>query len=135
MGHETLVNEQIEAGWKFVEDFNDYVPVSAAFWINPAETEWWDLYIASDQFDEQSITDGYREVWQRLGGKRTQWLDLSGIRLVSSSQPLAREIIRIRDHYSVQTPMRYPESMIGGIFIGGACIYPSLSVPNATPTP
>ena len=48
MGEELLVNERIDAGAEFLRDFNDYVPVSVACWVIPADSDNLFLYIASD---------------------------------------------------------------------------------------
>ena len=132
MAHELLVDEQVGAGADFVRDFNEYVPVSAAFWINPAESEEWYLYIASDEIDGSNLNIVYGEVLKRLG-KKSQWLDPFRVKLLNSSDPVARQAVEIRDRYPARIPTRYHGSSIGGMSIKGACIYPPLPAMKSMP--
>jgi len=133
MGQDLLVIEQIDAGADFVRDFNDYVSVSVACWVNPAESDNLFLYLGSDDIDDTNIDVAYREVLRRLGRRRTQWLDPFQIKLVNSSDPVARDAIQIRDRYPAKTATRYQGSSIGGMSIEGAYIYPSLSTMKSAP--
>lgn len=134
MGQDLLVIEQIEAGADFVRDFSDYVSVSVACWVNPTESD--DLlflYIASDDIDDSNFDVAYGEVLRRLSGKRSQWLDPFRIKLLNTSDPIARDAIQIRDRYPAKIPTRYQGSSIGGMSIDGAYIYPLLSTMKSTP--
>ncbi len=128
-----LVIEQIDAGADFVRDFNGYVSVSVACWVNPAESDNLFLYVASDEINDNNIRAAYGEVLRRLSDKRSQWLDPFQIKLVNSSDPIARDAIRIRDRYPAKLPTRYRGSSLGGMSIGGAYIYPPLSAMMSTP--
>ncbi|MEX2287590.1 MAG: hypothetical protein WD648_10910 [Planctomycetaceae bacterium] len=128
MAQELLVNEQIEAGAEFVREFDEYASVVAAFWINPAESDEWFLYTASDEIDRSKLNVAYGEVRRILGAGKSQWIDPFRVKLIPSSDPIAREAIRIRDRYPAQAiPTRYNGSSIGGMSINGAYIYPPLS--------
>jgi hypothetical protein len=133
MGQELLVNEQIDAGAEFVRDFDDYVPISVAFWIISADTDDVFLYIASDDIDDSNFDVAYGEVLRKLSGKRSQWLDPFQIKLVNSSDPIAQDAIKIRDRYPAPLVTRYGGSSIGGTSIDGACIYPPVAALKATP--
>ena len=132
MGQDLLVIEQIDAGGEFVRDFNDYVPVSVACWVNPAESDNLFLYIASDEIDDGNIDVAYSEVLRRLRGKRSQWLDPFQIKLVNSSDPIARDAIRIRDRYPAKIPTRYRGSSIGDLSVEDAYIYPPVTSGQST---
>ncbi len=133
MGEELLVIEQIDAGTEFIRDFNDYVPVSVAFWVVSAESADVFLYIASDDINDRNFDVAYGEVLRRLRGKRSQWLDPFQIKLLNSSDPIAQDAIRIRDHYPAPLVTRYGGSSLGGTSIDGACIYPPIASLKATP--
>jgi hypothetical protein len=127
MGDEILVDEQIEAGADFVRDFDAYFPVSVAFWTIPADSDNLFLYIASDGINDRNVHDAYGEVLRRLSGKASSSLDPFQVKLISSSNPIARGAIQIRDRYPVKLPTRTNVSSIGGMGIEGACIYPPVS--------
>ncbi len=133
MAQELLVAEQIEAGKKFVRDFCDYATVSAAFWVNPPDSEEWYLYIAFDGNGGTSIRNAYEEVIKRLGSLRNPWLDPFRIKLVKTADPVAQDAIEFRDYYSVDYPIPYNRSSLGGMSIDGAYIYPHQSVMQPVP--
>jgi hypothetical protein len=133
MGEELLVNEQIDAGARFIRDFNDYVAVSVACWVIPSESDNSFLYIASDEIDDHNFDLAYGEVLRRLSGKKSQWLNPFQIKLVNSSDPVARRAIEIRDRYSMPLPTRYNGSTLGGLSIDGAYIYPRVDAMQAVP--
>ena len=133
MGQELLVDEQITAGWDFVRDFSEYVSVAAAVWVKPAESAGWYLYLASDDLNDSNIREGYGEVLRRLGKKRSQWLNPFQIKLVNSSNPVARDAMVFRDCYPDPIATRYRGSSIGDLSIDGALIYPSPCTVACTP--
>jgi hypothetical protein len=133
MGEELLVNEQIDAGAEFIRTFNEYAPVSVAFWIGLPESENLFLYIASDDINDRNFDVAYGEVLRKLSGRRSHWLDPFQIKLVNSSEPIAQEAMRIRDRYPALLVTRYGGSSLGGESIDGACIYPPISTIIATP--
>jgi hypothetical protein len=132
MAQDVLVIEQIDAGADFIRDFNDYFSVSVACWVNPAESDNLFLYIASDEIDDGNFDVAYGEVLRRLSSKRSQWLDPFQIKLISSSDPIARAAMEIRDRYPAKIPTRYNGSSLGGISIDSAYIYPPLSAVKST---
>ena len=131
MGEELLVNEQIDAGADFVRDFNDYVPVSVACWVVPAESDDAFLYIASDDINDSNFDVAYGEVLRRLRGRKSQWLDPFQVKLVNSSDPVAHDAIEVRDRYPAPLGTRYRGSSIGGITIDLAYIYQPVSAIKA----
>jgi len=133
MGKESLVNEQRDAGQEFVRDFTEYVPVAAAFWINPADSEDWFLYVASPKINDGNLDVAYGEVLRRVGTNKNQWLDAFQIKLVNSADPVAAEVIRIRDRYALKTATHYNGSSIAGMAIGGAFIYPESTAATSAP--
>lgn len=56
MAHGPLVTEQIEAGARFLQAFNRYAPIQAAFWLQEYDSRKWYLYIVSDQIDDANLS-------------------------------------------------------------------------------
>lgn len=133
MGQESLVNEQIDAGAEFARDFSDYASVDAAFWINPADSEEWYLYIASSEIGDDKLDVAYGEVLRRAGTNKSQWLDAFQVKLLDCADPLAAEVIEIRNRYSLKIPTRYNGTSIAGMAIDGAYIYPPIAATSSTP--
>ena len=133
MDQVSLVMEQIDAGEEFARDFNDYVSVAVAFWINPADSEDWFLYIASAEINDDNIRSAYREVLRRVGSNRNQWLDAFQVKLLNASDPLAAEVMAIRNRRPLKIAIRYNGSSIAGIAIDVAYIYPPITAPSPAP--
>ncbi len=133
MGQESLVNEQIKAGEEFAHDFSDCFSVDVAFWLNPADSEEWYLYIASAEINDGNIRNAYGEVLRRVGKKKNQWLDAFQIKLVNREDPLAAKVIEIRNQYPLKIAMSYNGSSIAGMAIDGAYIYPPIAAPSSAP--
>lgn len=131
MGQELLVDEQISAGEDFARDFSEYVSVAAAFWINPADSDHWYLYIASADINDDNFDVAYGEVLRRISKDRNQWLDPFQIKLLNSAEPLAAEVIEIRNRYPLRISTRYNGSSIAGMPISGAYIYPPITTPSS----
>ena len=64
------------------------------------------LYIASDDINDNNFDVAYAEVLRKLSGKKSQWLDPFQVKLVNSSDPIARNAIEIRDRYPARLPRR-----------------------------
>ncbi len=133
MGQESLVNEQVKAGEEFARDFSNYFPVDVVFWVNPADSEEWYLYIASAEINDDNIRDAYGEVLRRAGKNKNQWLDVFQVKLLNSSDPMAARVIEIRNRYPLKIPTRYNGSSIAGMAIDGAYIYPPIAAPSSAP--
>ena len=50
-----LVIEQIEAGTKFLGEFQKYLPIQAAFWLKETEEVDSSLYVVSDQITDDNF--------------------------------------------------------------------------------
>src|SRR5690606_34634767 len=105
----------------------------AAFWINPADSEQWLLYIASSEIRDENIRAAYGEVLRRMGKHQTQWLDAFQVKLLNSADPVAAKVIEIRDRYPLKVPMRYNGTSIAGLPIDGAYLYPPITASSSTP--
>ena len=128
-----LVKENIEAGAEFLRDLSDDIPVSVACWVKPAESNSQYLYIASDDINDANIRDAYGEVARTYQNSRSPWLDLFQIKLINSSDPIARDAIAYRDRFPTNVGMRYPGTSIGGLGIDEAYIYPPIPALAAAP--
>lgn len=133
MGAEPLVSEQIDAGWAFAMDFSEYVPVDAVFWVNPVDSDFWHLYIASTEIEAGKLRDAYHEVLRRAGQNPSQWLDPLQVKLVNSADPLAAKVIELRDRRLLKTGMWFSGSSIVGVEIERAYIYPAMTAASSAP--
>lgn len=126
MDQAVLVNEQIDAGKCFVDEFNKFAPLEVAFWLNPANTDQWDLYLTLRAKNFDNLENAYREVLRLSRNHNSMWLDPFQVKLITSDHPLAQKVIEIRGNTAPKIPIRYNGTWLAGEAIGGAYIYPRI---------
>ena len=55
MDHGPLVSEQIDAGARFLYEFQKHLPLQSAFWLKDSEQGGWYLYLASEQITDENF--------------------------------------------------------------------------------
>jgi hypothetical protein len=125
MGQIPLVSEQIDAGTRFLDEFQKYLPIQIAFWLKEAEDGDWNLYIASDQITEDNFDVAYGEVARIAGQVRDPWFDLFQVKLVGTYDPLAQAALNIQQRFPVRMPVRLHGKTFGGLTVDEVYIYPS----------
>lgn len=124
MAKNPLVTEQIKAGEDFVREFSAHFPVSVAFWMNPADTEAWHLYVASPAVGGTDADQAYREVSKLLRTGQFPWLDWLQVTLIGANSDMAQHAMTIRNRYPAPLPTRIVDTSIGGLEIDEAYLYP-----------
>ncbi len=127
-----LVAEETDAGAELVRQFDKYSPVKAAFWVKGSDEGRWYLYIASDQFDDRNLDVAYGEILRLAGQMASPYLDPFQVKLIASSDPLAKAVSEIHQRYPGHSATRFGGKNLGGMGVEGAFIYPS-SVTTLTP--
>jgi len=116
--------EQIDAGRKFLDEFERCVPVRAAFWLKASEDSGRYLHIASDHITDQNIAVAYGEVL-RLGAMiQDPRFDPFQVKLIGVDNPLARAVLDIYQRFPARIPTRVGSMNFGGSSIEGLYIYP-----------
>jgi hypothetical protein len=127
-----LVNEQIDAGARFLREFHKYAPVQSAFWLKDSDEGNWFLYVASEQITDENFDVGYGEVG-RLGEElRDPWFDIFQVKLIGADHPLAKAALEAQRRYPGRSPLRLHGTTFGGGSAEEVYIYPS-PIPVATP--
>ena len=131
----------IDAGYELIRRFHKCVPVKAAFWVKPIDSEQWDLYIASEKIDDANLRSRYSEVLEVVRDVQNPNLDPFQVKLVSADDPIAREVVAIQQRSPVRNiPISYHGTVLGDINIEGGYFYPDLDAPSlvqgeASPNP
>ena len=89
MDQEPLVIEKIEAGKKFIDEFDKYVPVRTAFWLKINEDSGWYLHITSDQITDENFDVVYGEVARVARKIDDPNFDLFQVKLTGIDDPFA----------------------------------------------
>ena len=132
MDQNILVSEQLEAGARFLQEFDRYAPVRAAYWVKLCDENQWYLTIAADQFNDDhsaadnddNFDDGYGEVARIVSTKPDPWLDPLQIKVVGSDNRLAQAVQEVMKTYPATKPFRYQGDYLGGTNVDGLYIYP-----------
>jgi hypothetical protein len=85
-----LVKEQIDAGARFLTEFEKTVPVAAAFWLKGQDQDSWYLYVIPDRLEDDGRRGAEREVLRVILSMRDPNLGPLDVRLIKPSDPLAR---------------------------------------------
>jgi hypothetical protein len=130
MDQDALVIEQIDAGARFLCEFQKYLPVQAAFWLKESDEGEWSLYVASDLITDDNFDVAYGEVLRIAGELHDPWFDPFQVKLIGIHDPLARAALDLQRRYPGRTPTRFPGTTFGGIGVEEVYVYPSpLPVP------
>jgi hypothetical protein len=122
----TLVDNQIDDGRRFIERFAaDGNPVQAAFWVKTAEDGLWFLYVATELIDRVGPAAAYRAVHASLRRLGESWVSSSEIKVVSPSNPIARDVLAIMARHPGRLATRFGAKMLGSMAVDQVYIYPS----------
>ena len=129
MDTEPLVENRIDDGERLlIELVREGYNVSAAAWLKTSEEGLWFLYVGSTSVDAGKLADAYRTVYACLSRIPNSSVDMSEVKLVHESNPVARDVMAIRDRYpSGRLSTKYSGNRIGLIAIEEAYIYPSIT--------
>jgi hypothetical protein len=123
MVHEPLVTERIEAGARFLREFDKYAPVSAAFWLKENERRFWHLYVASDEITDENFDRAYGEMVRITREFRDPWLDSSRVKVIGTDDPKAREALARQRLYPGRALPRVYDTLFGDVMADEVYIY------------
>jgi hypothetical protein len=119
-----LVKEQIEAGERFLAEFEKAIPVAAAFWLKGDDQESWKLYVTSERFTDEDRGVAEREVLRVVLAMRDPDLGPLDVRLIKPGHPLARAALDVHRLYPGKV-VRLRDRVFGDMGIDEVYIYPS----------
>ena len=127
-----LVSEQIDAGARFLGEFQKYAPVQAAFWLKESDTGEWYLYVASDQITDDNFDVAYGEVLRIADAMADPWFDPFQVKLINVNDPQAMSVLAIQPRHPRRIATRIHGHAINGLPFEEVYIYPS---PIPVPVP
>lgn len=126
MDSDALVEEKIDEGRRFVAQLRlKNFDTTAALWVKTSDEGRWFLYVVSKAFVERGAAAAYRDAYGILREMQPSWLSFSEIKLVGPDNPLARDVVALRDRHTGRMPTRYRGTALGNLIIEEAYIYPS----------
>jgi hypothetical protein len=124
MDQEPLVTEQIEAGQRFIEEFESRYPVQAAFWLKATEDSFWYLYVVSDRITDENFDVAYGEVLRLSQRMKYPNFDPFRVNVIGVENPLAKAALEIYRRYPEGVPARAGVGMFGLRGAEGVYLYP-----------
>jgi len=128
-----LVTEQIDAGAKFLREFQKYVPVQSAFWLKDNNYGRWNLYVVSDQINDDNFDVAYGEVGRIGAALKDPWFDIFQVKVLGTDEPLAKGLREQRRRYPGRNMLRLDGQMLGGVEVDEVRFYPSPVVAAGMP--
>jgi hypothetical protein len=129
---EPLVREQIDAGARFLAEFQKVVPIQSAFWVKESEASDWFLYVASDQITDDNFDVLYGDVLPIAMPLRGPWFDPFSVKLIGSDDPLAKTAATMHQRFPGLIGTHFGGSGVWPPFVERVYLYPSpLPVPAA----
>ncbi len=125
MDQSTLVENQVDDGRRFIERFAaDGNPVQGAFWVKTPEEGIWFLYVATDLIDRVGPAAAYRAVHASLQKLDELGVSSSEIKIVSPSNPVAKDVLAIMARHPGRLPTRFGGKTLGSMEVEQTYIYP-----------
>src|SRR5207237_736572 len=120
MDQGSLVMEQIEAGNRFLREFERSTPIVVAFWLKEGEDGRWNLYVASDRFDKGRFGQAYGEVLRIAKEMKDPHFEPFRVKLVGLTEPTVRAALEFYLTHPPKIPFRIRERSFGGIEVEDA---------------
>jgi hypothetical protein len=116
--------EWIDAGARFLEEFDKRYSVKAAFWLKEADDPFWYLYIASDQVNDTNLKEAYGEVLNVAKVMQDPNLDPFRVKLQVKPE-WVQAAMGIQARFRVKTGTRYHGGTFGGFSVDEVYLYPT----------
>lgn len=129
MDQSTLVANQIADGQRLIDELiASGIDVTAAGWVKASEDSQWFFYIASPLVNVVRLADAYRQVYGVMRTMSELWIETAQVKLIAHDNPIANDLMTVRDQYSGTIPVRYQGPRLGLVSIEEAFIYPAAHV-------
>lgn len=115
-----LVREQIDAAKRFLREFERSTPVVAAFWFKEDEDGRWNLYIASDRFNEGKTGMAYGEVIRIAHEMNDPSFKPFQVTLVGLNEPKAQAALEFYLKHPPKIPFRIRGRKFEGVEVEDA---------------
>ena len=132
MDQKTLVTEQIEDGNELINRFEKFAPLAAAFWLRPADSSRWSLYLVSEQITNGNLQSGYGEMVRLAGELHNPDLILFRANLIPADSPFARAAIDACRYYPGGRTIDFGVKLFGDMAVEEAYFYPLPTCLSAT---
>jgi hypothetical protein len=125
MDTEVLVESRIEDGELLIRQLiREQFGVEVAFWARRNEDSLWQLWIASSSIDPMSLGESLGKVYASLAKIPACSVLPTEIKLITGTDPIAREAALLRDRNPSRNPKRYHGKRLGKLTTEELVVYP-----------
>lgn len=124
MDQDSLVENRIEAGKRFLDEFNKEYPVKTAFWLKESDDSPWYLYVTSEQIDETNRHAAYMGVSRAAQNIEGIYFDRFWVMVIENNNPLVQAALELQERHSGPMGIHYRGFRLGNKSIVGAYFYP-----------
>jgi hypothetical protein len=121
-----LVNEQIEVGARFLSEFEHFAPVQVAAWLKVSDSNYWNLYIVSDQIDDANFDKAYTEVARITRQLQNPWIEFR-VKVLIKSEKTALALLDLQKRTTGRIPPWWLDRRLGDVFVDEAYLYPPMA--------
>ena len=131
MDQTSLVNDLIEAGERFLEEFEKSYPVAVAFWLKNRDDRGWYLHVASPKLIDGRTRDAYGEVLRVIGQLKEVNFDPFNVKLRKMDDPIVRFALDFQRPFPERGAMIFDVPSYYGVEVEGMYLYPPLKAAAA----
>lgn len=124
MGQNPLVNELIEAGARFLEEFEKRYPVAVAFWLKGRDESSWNLHIASEKISDAKIREAYGEVHRIPAQLKDVYFDPFDVILRQMDDPIVQYALDSQRRFPARLATVFNVPTFEGVEVEGMYLYP-----------
>ena len=121
-----LVAEAVDAGRRFLLEFDRVFPVDVAFWMKDRDESTWQLHFASASIGDQDRQRAFSEIVRILREMNTPWLGPLGIKLRKADERVVQFARDIRQRYPASLTSIFNVPAFDGVDTEGMYVYPPL---------
>ena len=125
-----LVTELVDAGKRFVEEFDKTFPIAVAFWLKDRDESSWNLHIASRQINDADRQKAFGEIVRVTTQMKDPYVGLMDIRLQKMDDRIVQFALDIQRRRPGLT-MVFDVPSYYGVEVEGMYLYPPLQTAAA----
>ena len=116
MDQEPLVEAQIGAGQRFLNEFNRFAEIRCEVWFRESDNGRWYLYIISDRISDADVKLAYRKVLDICRTMDKPRLDPFRIRVIGANTVAATDVLETQRRQAIgTTPAPWPQPLGPGM--------------------
>jgi hypothetical protein len=121
-----LVSEMIEAGARFLPEYDKYAPLVAAFWLKDSDSGNWNLWLASKKVTDRNFDVAYGEVIRLARGMGYPAVDAMQVRVARMYEKEVKAVLAEQARRGAAHPFRLWQEVASGAYFEEAYVYPAL---------